>query len=150
MSSDAEMSRTIARRLPVIVIVLWTLMLFDIVALFLSAVLHSQGLPIPLGPIVVEEPQIVPAAVLEGLISGTFSIATYLALSGRRGAWSLALVAHVFAILILLLGISVRRDGASAFNQISQLVLLGVFVIGLALLATPAVRATMGHDRRST
>ena len=149
MSSDAGMNRTIARRLPVIVVVMWTLMVFDIVALLLSAVLHIQGLRVSLGPLALEEPQIVPAAVLEGLVSAIFAIATYLALSGRRSAWSVTLGAHVFAILILLLGISVRRGETSAFNHVSQLVLLSVFVIGLALLVTPAARATMGRDRRN-
>jgi hypothetical protein len=148
MTSDAVTAQANAHRLPAIAVVVRLLVVFDIVALLFSAALHVQGVHIPLGSIVFEEPQIVPAAVVEGLAGGLFAVAAYTVFAGRRGAWRWTFVAHVFAILILLLGILARRTETSTFNDISHLLVLGVFVIGLALLLAPAARIALGRGNR--
>jgi hypothetical protein len=149
MKPDAVMAQANAQRLPAIAVVVRTLVVCDIVALLSSAALHVQGVHIPLGSMVFEEPQIIPAAVVEGFAGGLFAIAAYTVFASRRGAWRWTLVAHVFAILILLLGILARRTETSTFNYVSHLVVLGVFVIGLAFLLAPATRAALGHRREA-
>jgi hypothetical protein len=148
MTSNAVTAQANAQRLPAIAVVVRVLVVFDIVALLFAAALHVQGVHIPLGSMVFEEPQIVPAAVVEGLAGGLFAVAAYTVFAGRRGAWLWTFVAHVFAILILLLGILARRTETSTFNYVSHLVVLGVFVIGLALLLTPAARIALRRGNR--
>ena len=150
MTSDAVTTQASMRRLPAIAVVVCVLVVLDIVALLFAAALHVQGVHIALGSMVFEEPQIVPAAVVEGLAAGLYAVAAYTILSGGRGAWRMTLAAHVFAILVLLLGVFARRAGITPFIQVSQLVMLGVFVLGLTLLLTPAAREPMRRGRRSS
>jgi hypothetical protein len=150
MTSDAVTTQASMRRLPAIAVVVRVLVVLDIVALLFAADLHVQGVHIALGSMVFEEPQIVPAAVVEGLAAGLYAVAAYTIFSGGRGAWRMTLAAHVFAILVLLLGVFARRAGITPFTQVSQLVMLGIFVLGLTLLLTPAAREPMRRGRRSS
>lgn len=148
MIPDASMVETSTPRRPIMGTVFRILTVFDSVALLFAASLHVAGVRIPLGSAVFEEPQIVPAAIVEGLAGLIFAVAAYAVLAGRRWAWPMTLTAHVFAILGFLVGIFATRNGTSSFNHIYHYVMLAVFIVGLALLLLPAGRAALGRDNR--
>lgn len=125
------------------------LVAFDTVALLFAAGLHVQGARIPLGAAVFVEPQIVPAAIVEGAAGVLFAAAAYAVFGGTRWAWTMTLIAHIFAILGFLVGIFSTRNGTSPFNHVYHFVTLGVFLIGLALLLTPGARAALGRGGRT-
>jgi hypothetical protein len=125
------------------------LLIFDTVALLFAATLHVDGASIPLGSVVFNEPQIVPAAIVEGLAGVIFAVSTYSALAGRAWAWTCAICAHVFAILGFILGLIATRNGTSQFNFTYHRVMLVIFVTGLIMLLLPAGRAALGHRPRN-
>lgn len=152
MNPDASMISTSTPRRPAIATIFRVLVVFDTVALLFAASLHVQGARIALGSAVFDEPQIVPAAIVEGLAGVIFAVAAYAVFAGKRWAWSMTLVAHVFAILGFLLGIVATRNGTTQFNRIYHFVMLGVFIVGLALLLTSRAKAALrpGNRRLST
>ncbi len=146
MSTDASMTRTQPRRQLVVATLVRILVAFDSLALLFAAALHIQGAQIPVGSVEFSEPQIVPAAIVEGLAGILFVVATYAVFAGRRWAWGMTLFAHIFAILGFLVGIFSTRNGTSPFNHVYHFVMLGVFLIGVALLLTPPARAALHSD----
>lgn len=81
------------------------LMLFDTVALLFAAALHVEGARIPLGVAIFAEPQIVPAAVVEGLAGLIFAVGAYAVFTGKPWAWLSAVIAHGVAIAGFILGL---------------------------------------------
>lgn len=148
MSPEAAMTQTSTPRRPVIARVFRLLVVFDTVVLLFAAALHVQGVRIPLGSAVFDEPQIVPAAIVEGLAGVIFAVAAYAVFTDRHWAWLMTLFAHVFAVLGFLLGIFATRNGTSPFNRVYHLVMLAIFIVGLALLLTPTMRAALGRGNR--
>lgn len=148
MMREAATIETSAPRRPIMVTVFRILAAFDTVALLFAASLHVAGVRIPLGSAVFEEPQIVPAAIVEGLAGVFFAIAAYAIFAGRRWAWPMTLFAHGFAILGFLVGIFATRNGTSPFNHVYHYVMLVIFVIGLALLLMPMSREALGRGNR--
>lgn len=148
MSSHASMTQNTDPSRAVVTTVFRVLVTFDTVALFFAAALHIQGARIPLGAAVFVEPQIVPAAIVEGVAGILFAVAAYAVLGGRRWAWTMTVVAHAFAILGFLVGIAATLAGTSPFNRVYHIVMLCVFLIGLALLLTPGARAALGRGGR--
>jgi hypothetical protein len=118
---------------------------FDAVALLFAGVVHLVGARIPLGVAVFDEPPIIPAGIVEGLAGLIFALATYAVLARREWAWPVALAAHLFAIAGFLVGIVATRAGTTPFNHDYHFVMLGVFVVGLALLLIPGTRAALGR-----
>lgn len=147
MPESSVTSVSVPRR-TIMVLVFRILTVFDTVALLFAASLHVAGVRIPLGSAVFIEPQIVPAAIVEGLAGVFFAGAAYAVFTGRRWAWSMTLFAHGFAILGFLLGIFSTRNGTSTFNHAYHYVMLAIFVIGLALLLTASARAALGRGSR--
>ena len=145
MISDAPVIEASAPRRTMVATVFRILATFDTVALLFAAALHINGAQIPLGSAVFVEPQIVPAAIVEGLAGVIFAVAAYALIASRRWAWAMTLSAHVFAILGFLLGLWSTRNGTSPFNHDYHLIMLGIFVVGLALLLTPAAQAALRH-----
>jgi hypothetical protein len=145
MPADTPVLDTSAPRRSAIVTGFRVLAVFDTVALLIAAALHIQGVRISLGSADFVEPQIVPAAIVEGLAGLIFAVAAYALFTSRRWAWAMTLSAHVFAILGFLLGIWSTRNGTSPFNHDYHLIMLGIFVVGLALLLTPAAHAALRH-----
>ncbi len=123
------------------------LAVFDTAALLFAGIVHLVGARIGVGTAVFVEPAIIPAGTVEGLAGLIFALAAYAILARRRWAWLAALAAHLFAIAGFLLGIWATRNGTTAFNHTYHYVMLAVFVVGLALLVLPGVRAAM--ERRS-
>ena len=127
------------------------LLVFDTIALLFASAIHINGASIPLGAAVFNEPQMVYAAIVEGLAGGIFAVASYAALAGRNWAWRSAIIAHVFTILGFLLGLYATRGGTSPFNYSYHRVMLVIFVAGLILLLLPVGRAAQGpltHESR--
>lgn len=148
MNREASMVEVGTTRRPVLLTTFRVLAVFDTVALLFAASLHVQGVRISLGSAVFDEPQIVPAAIVEGLAGLIFAVAAYALLANRRWMWSVTLGAHLFAILGFVVGIVATRNGTSPFNHIYHYVMLGVFIVGLALLLLLAARAALGRDSR--
>lgn len=148
MMHEASMVETRTPRQPIMVTVFRILAAFDTVALLFAASLHVAGVRIPLGSAVFEEPQIVPAAIVEGLAGLIFAVAAYAIFANKRWAWPMTLFAHGFAILGFVVGIFATRNGTSPFNHVYHYVMLAIFVIGLALLLTPIGRAALGRGNR--
>lgn len=145
MMPESSVTSVSVPRRSIIGVVFRILTVFDTIALLFAASLHVAGVRIPLGSAVFVEPQMVPAAIVEGLAGVFFAGAAYAVFAGRRWAWSTTLFAHVFAILGFLVGIFATRDGTSTFNHTYHFVMLGIFVIGLALLLQSGARAALGQ-----
>ena len=150
MSTNASMGEQGAPIVPMMAIVFRIVVVFDTVALLVAAAFHVAGARLALGSVVFAEPQMVPAAIVEGLDGLVFAVATYAVLTDKRWAWTMTLIAHVFAILGFLLGLYSTRDGTTPFNHDYHLIMLAIFVIGLALLFTPAARAALGRRDRAS
>jgi uncharacterized membrane protein len=124
------------------------LIVFDTVALLFAATIHVNGAQIPLGAATFVEPQIVPAAVVEGLAGVIFALSAYAVFTRQTWAWWSAIVAHAFAIAGFLLGLVSTRNGTSPFNYDYHRVMLAIFVIGLIVLLLPVGREALGRVSR--
>jgi hypothetical protein len=124
------------------------LLVFDTVALVFAAALHVDGASVSVGNTVFTEPQIVPAAVVEGLAAVLFGLGVYAVFATRVWAWTSAISAHIFAILGFLLGLYATRDGTSPFNFTYHRVMLAIFAAGLLLLLLPAGRGALSKSGR--
>jgi hypothetical protein len=69
---------------------------------FLLATLVHLGIPVPLG---FTQPQIIPAAIAEGLCGIFLAVSAYAIFTYKTWAWRVALAAHIFAVAGVLLGI---------------------------------------------
>jgi fluoride ion exporter CrcB/FEX len=136
------MMKTTTRSFTTIVTVITVLMVGEAVTFLLAALMH---LGIPLG---FSEPRIIPAAIVEGLCGLLLAVSTYAVVARTTWAWRAALAAHFFAVAGVLLGIIALALGAgpsTVANTIYHRVILGVLVVVLLLLATPAARAALGR-----
>ena len=105
-------------------------------AIFLLAALQHLGLPISLGFTILAEPRIIAAAIVEGSSGLLFVVCAAALFSGRDWAWTSALVAHVYAIAGVLLGIFSLAMGfgpRTLTNDIYHMVMLLLIMPGLAL-----------------
>jgi hypothetical protein len=115
----------------------------------LAAALHV-GAEITVGGLVLAEPRILPATIAEGSIGLLLAVNAYGLFSRKTWAWQMAVVAHTFAVVGVLVGIFALARGAAPttdLNHVYHLVALVVLVAGLALLWTPAARATLRQPR---
>jgi hypothetical protein len=135
---------------PAIGLIIRVLLVFDTIALLFASTIHIHGASIPLGTAVFNKPQMVYAAIVEGLAGLIFAVAAYAALAGRAWAWLSAIIAHIFAILGFLLGLYATRTGTSPFNYTYHRVMLVIFVAGLILLLLPVGRAALEHLTRES
>ena len=136
------MMKTTTRSFTTVVTVITVLMVGEALTFLLAALLH---LGIPLG---FSEPRIIPAAIVEGLCGLFLAVSTYAVFARTTWAWGAALAAHLFAVAGVLLGIIALALGAgksTVANTIYHRVILGVLIVVLVLLATPAARATLGR-----
>jgi hypothetical protein len=125
-----------------IVTLISVLMVGEALTFLLAALLH---LGIPLG---FSEPRIIPAAIVEGLCGLLLAGSAYAVFVRTRLAWGAALAAHLFAVAGVLLGIISLALGlgpSTVVNTIYHRVILGVLVVVLVLLTTPAARAALGR-----
>ena len=112
---------------------------------FLGALLHL-GVTIPLGFMVLDEPGILPATIVEGLCGLALAVAAFAVLTRRNGAWTIALAAHAFALGGVLLGITALAVGAgpsTELNTIYHRVMVVGLVAVLALLLSSTGRTAL-------
>jgi len=134
--------KTTTRSFTPVVTVITVLMVAEAVTFLLAALLH---LGIPLG---LSEPRIIPAAIVEGVCGLFLAVSTYAVVAHTTWAWGAALAANLFAVAGVLLGITALALGAgpsTETNTIYHRVILGVLIVVLVLLATPAARAALGR-----
>lgn len=148
MTPETSMFNATPTRREIILTVIRILMVFDSVALLFAAALHVNGARIPLGSAVFVEPEIVPAAIAEGLAGLIFVLGAYAVFTRQTWAWSSAIVAHAFAIAAFIVGIITTRNGTSPFNYAYHRVMLVIFVAGLILLLLPIGREALGRMNR--
>lgn len=121
-------------------------------AAFLVAALLHLGVRIPLGPVVLAEPVIVPAVVVEGLCGLFLGASASALLTRQTWAWGAAVAAHLFAACGVLLGmwaLAAGRGPRTELNDLYHRTILLVLLVGLALLWTPGVRAALRGARRA-
>jgi len=109
---------------------------------FFGALLHL-GWRIPLGFMVLAEPRILPATVVEGLCGAALAAAAFAVFTRMRWAWTAAFAAHAFAFGGVLLGVAALALGAGPstdLNTIYHRVMLVALVAVLALLLSPVGR----------
>lgn len=114
----------------------------------LSAILH-RGVRVPLGPVVLAEPVITPAFIVEGSSALVLAIGAYGLFAERPWAWRVALAAHVFAVAGVLLGmwaLATGRGPRTALNDFFHAVMLLGLLAGLSLLVASS-RSVRGGDR---
>jgi hypothetical protein len=139
------MIETTTRRLVTVVTVISVLIVVESVTFLLAALLHT-GIQFPLG---ISQPQIIPATIVEGLCRLLLGVSAYAVFVHKTWAWRVAVAAHAFAVVGVLLGISVtiRNPGGDEANSIYHWTILMVLVVVLALLTTRGARAGLGSGR---
>jgi hypothetical protein len=116
---------------------------FTTVVTFLLAALLHVGIPLGFS-----EPRILPAAIVEGLCGLLLAVSTCALVARTTWAWGGALAAHLVAVAGVLLGIIALALGAgpsTSANTIYHRVILGVLIVVLVGLSTPAAQAALGH-----
>lgn len=127
--------------------VIRVLLILEVILFLVPAVLHA-GVRIPLGFADLDEPVIVPATIVEGLIGLGFAVATYGVFTRAARAWPRAVAAHVFALVGTLIGIGATFSGEgerTELNTAIHIIMLVVVLAGLALLLTAAGQAALGR-----
>ncbi len=111
------MSETTTRRWTTVVTVINVLIVGEATTFLLATLLHL-GIPVPLG---FTQPQIIPAAIVEGLCGIFLAVSAYAIFTYKTWAWRVALAAHVFAVVGVLLGIlaTIRSSAGGEPNFIS-------------------------------
>lgn len=128
------------------------LVVFYAITFLLGALLHL-GARVPMGSVVLVEPRIVPATIVETLCGLLLASSAYAVFARRSWAWSAILGAHAFALAGVLLGmvaIAVGAGPSTELNDIYHRVMLTVLTAGLILLLTPAGRTVFGRGARGS
>jgi hypothetical protein len=118
----------------------------------LGALLHL-GVRIPVGSVVLAEPRIFPATIVEGLCGLFLATGAYAVFTRKTWAWRAITTAHAFALGGVLLGTAALAVGAgpsTELNTIYHRVILAALVVGLVFLLTPTGRAALGRGDRSS
>jgi len=122
------------------------------ITFLLGALLHL-GARLPVGSVVLAEPRIVPATIVETLCGLFLTFSAYAVFARRDWAWSTVVGAHAFALAGVLLGMAAIAVGAgpsTELNDIYHRVMLTVLAAGLILLLTPAGRVAFGRGARDS
>ncbi len=121
------------------------------ITFLLGALLHL-GVRITVGGVVLAEPLIIPATIVETLCGLALAFGAYGALSRANKAWTVLASAHAFAASGVLLGMAAIALGAGPgtdLNTIYHRVMLTALTAGLILLLTPAGRSAFGRGART-
>lgn len=115
------------------------------IALWIGAIAHT-GIEIPLGFIVLSEPQILPAVLVEGVCGLLLIGSSYAVFTRKAWAWYGVLIAQTVALSGVLLGITVIALGAgphTTANALFHRAMLVLLVGGLLLVLTHAARRSL-------
>jgi hypothetical protein len=132
-------------------VLLGALQVFGATTFLLSAALHI-GARFAVGPVIIEEPRIVDAAVVESLCGFGLAVSACAVLARRAWAWLAAFVAQAFAAAGVLLGMAALAAGLGPQNRLNSVyhrVILVLLLAGLALLLAPIAKAALGHGDRA-
>lgn len=127
------------------------LIVFDTTTFLLMAALHL-GPSIPLGFTELATGRIIAAAVVEGLAGLLFTLCIAAMLVRASWAWAATLIAHIFALAGVLLGIAVIAAGTGPHNALNDgyhRLMVALLVVGLLILWTPAARDALGQGGQS-
>jgi hypothetical membrane protein len=111
---------------------------------FLFAALLHTGIPI-LG---LPEAVIIPATIAEGLIGCVLMYSAYAIWSSKTWAWKMAVVAHIFGIAGVLLGMTILAFGRgpqTELNYIYHRVILLVLISVFLFLLVPTVKTIIAR-----
>ncbi len=110
------MIETTTRRWSSVVTVISVLIVVESVTFLLAALLHT-GIQFPLG---ISQPRIIPATIVEGLCGLFLAVSAYAVFARKTWAWRVAIAAHAFAVVGVLLGIfvTIRNPGSDEANAL--------------------------------
>jgi len=116
------------------------LMLVEAVTLAIASIVHF-GVVIPLGVVTLDDP-FAGARIPEAIIAVVVGVAAISLLTHWAGAWWLALLATLFAIAGVLVGVSIVLFGtvSRTGDLIYHFSLLVALLVTVVLLFTPAAR----------
>ncbi|HLX39665.1 MAG TPA: hypothetical protein VKR42_03995 [Ktedonobacteraceae bacterium] len=140
------MIETSTRRWTTIVKVISVLIVAETASFLLASLLHMG---IQLG---FSEPPNSAAAIVEGLCGIFLAVSTYAVFARKTWACGVAIAAHIFAIMGVLLGILATSSNPSydEVNTIYHRVILTILMIVLILLVTPGTRAILGRSNQAS
>jgi hypothetical protein len=144
------MSENATHRRNAIITAVGVLVALEATGFLVGALLHL-GVQIPLGFVVLAEPRIVPATIVEGLCGLFLAVSSYAVFTRRTWTWAALVAAHTFALAGVLLGMYALAAGfgpRTVTNDIYHRVMLVVLVVALALLAIPRSRVVLGSGSR--
>lgn len=121
-------------------------------ATFLVAAALHVGVRIPLGFATLVEPRIAEAATAEGLIGIFLAGSACVVFSRQTWAWWAAIVAHIFAVVGVTIGVIALTFGPGPLTPLNDLyhrVMLGVAVAVLVFLFTPIGRGALGRSEQA-
>lgn len=113
---------------------------------FLGALLHA-GVTVRLGGLVLDEPMIFPAIVVESLCGLALLLGAVPALTGRRSWWRVNVATHAFALGGVLLGVAAVAAGRgphSPLNDTYHAIMVTVLAVTLAVLLAGRWRGLPG------
>jgi hypothetical protein len=105
---------------------------------FLVGALTHAGVRLPLGFTTIDEPTIVPAAIVEGVIAVAFAVAALADLTGRPDArirLRMALRLGIAGVLLGMFALAVGRGTRTELNDVFHVVALIVMLFALRLTA---------------
>jgi peptidoglycan/LPS O-acetylase OafA/YrhL len=130
--------------------VIGSLIVVEAVSLLVGAIVHL-GVEIPIGIMVLSEPQIIPATIVEGFCGLLLAGSAYGIFFNKSWMWQVSVIAQVVALGGVLLGIVALAVGAgpnTASNALYHRVMLVVLGGGLLLLWIPSTRTMLAHDNQ--
>jgi hypothetical protein len=118
----------------------------------LGALTHA-GVQVPLGVTTIDEPTIVPATIVEGVIAAAFSLAALAELRGKpyaRVAVRLALRVGIGGVLLGMFALAVGRGTRTELNDVFHVVALIAMLIAWQISAGGGAGSACWPGRRLT
>lgn len=140
--------RSTIRRLPIGLAILVAL---EGTALWFGALAHT-GLHMDMGMLVISEPRIVPAVIVEGITGALLLASSHAIVTRKPWAWTGAMASQVVALGGVLLGITAIALGAGPhthLNAVLHRVMVIFLVGGIGLGLTTRVRESFATRTRN-
>ncbi len=112
---------------------------------FFFGFLHS-GVRISLGFVVLHEPRIIDATIVESLCGFLLSGSAFSIVTHKQWAWQASIISHIFSIGGVLLGMAALAMGLGPHTELNDIyhhTIFIVLVIILFYLLTPTGKATL-------
>ena len=129
--------------------ILVAVMILEAVSFFAGALLHA-GITAPLGFTTLDEPRIIPAAIVETICGLALLIGGITLAQDQTASWDLVIGAHVVAIAGVILGIVALAIGAgprTRANDVYHLIILTSMAISLVAILIWRPRRTHVHSK---